>query len=91
MESETQVEEKTKVETKTRVKKAEKQRYVSFVQSEATQNALQSISRHLQQRYLREGFLSLTGIKISEYQHYKLMKAIKNNQATIGEKKFVII
>jgi hypothetical protein len=81
----------SKTEIKPRVKKVEKQLYVSFVQSDATQNALKSIPRHLQQRYLREGFLSLTGIKISEYQHYKLMKAIKNNQATIGEKMFVII
>jgi hypothetical protein len=79
------------MESRPRVKKAEKEMYINFILSDEVQDALISIPRHLQQKYLREGFLNQAGIRISEYSHYKIMKAIKNNQQTIGGKRFVII
>jgi hypothetical protein len=78
------------MESRPRVKKAEKEEYIKFIQSDETQKALISIPRHLQQKYLREGFQNQTGIRISEFTHYKLMKAMKNQQ-TLGGKRFVII
>jgi hypothetical protein len=79
------------METKSRVKKTEMQKYITFIQSDETQNALKSIPKHLQQRYLREGFFRLTGLKISEFTHYKLMKALITNKAVLGDKTFIII
>jgi hypothetical protein len=79
------------MEARPRVKKVEKEKYIEFILSFEVQETLKSIPNHLQQKYLREGFLNQTGVKISEYSHYKIMKAIKNNQQTIGGKRFVII
>jgi hypothetical protein len=77
-------------EPQTRIKKAEKQKYVDFIQNNETQEVLKSIPKQLWQKYLREGFLNQTGLRISEYTHYKVMKAISNKQ-TLGGKTFVII
>jgi hypothetical protein len=79
------------METKSRTKKVERQKYLNFLLSESTREALKSIPKHLQQRYLREGVKNQTGIKISEYMHYKVMKAINNNQVNLGGKDFVVL
>jgi hypothetical protein len=76
---------------KPRTTKANQQRYIEFIRSDLTQEVLKSIPRHLHQKYLREGFEHETGIRITEYLHYKVMKSIKNNQLTLGGKTFVII
>jgi hypothetical protein len=75
----------------TRTTKADQQKYIEFIQADLTQQALNSIPRHLHQKYLREGFENATGIRITEYMHYKVIKAIKTKQMTLGGKTFVII
>jgi hypothetical protein len=73
-----------------RIKKSDKQNFINFVQSDEVQKTLKSIPKHLQQRYLREGFTNQTGIQMSPHTYYKLMKAI-DNQQSLGGKSFAII
>jgi hypothetical protein len=78
-------------DAKKKTTKQQKQKYLEFIMEDETQKVLTEIPKSRQHKYLREAFEFKTEIKISEYLHSKVMKAIKNKQISLGEKTFVII
>jgi intein-encoded DNA endonuclease-like protein len=78
------------MEAKSRTKKVDRQNYADFLLSEQTQEALKSVPKHLQQRYLRKGFENQTGVKISKYMHYRVVNAM-SRQVNLGGKDFVVL